>query len=55
MLRAEGKMSILLVEQYLEFCKELGDVFAILERGSVAAAGPMTGLSDKLIKEYLTV
>ncbi len=55
MLREEGNMSILLVEQYLDFCKELGDNFAILVRGSVAAAGPMTGLSDAMIKEFLTV
>lgn len=55
MLRAEGGMSILLVEQYLDFCKELGDDFAILERGAVAAAGPMTELSDEIIREFLTV
>jgi urea transport system ATP-binding protein len=55
MLRAEGQMSILLVEQYLDFCKELGDTFAILERGTVAASGPMTGLTDELVKEFLTV
>ncbi len=55
MLRAEGGMSILLVEQYLDFCKELGDDFAILERGAVAAAGPMTELSDDIIREFLTV
>ena len=55
MLREEGKMSILLVEQYLDFCKELGDVFAILERGAVAASGPMSGLTDELVKEFLTV
>ena len=55
MLRAEGSMSILLVEQYLDFCKELGDDFAILERGSVAAHGPMTSLSDDIVKEFLTV
>ena len=55
MLRDEGEMAILLVEQYLDFCKELGDDFAILERGRVAADGPMTGLSDELIKDYLTV
>ena len=54
-LRAEGNMSILLVEQYLDFCKELGDDFAILERGSVVASGPMTGLSDDIVKEFLTV
>jgi urea transport system ATP-binding protein len=55
MLRDEGEMAILLVEQYLDFCKELGDDFAILERGRVAAHGPMTGLTEDLIKEYLTV
>ena len=55
MLRAEGRMSILLVEQYLDFCRELGDCFAILERGAVAAAGPMGDLTDDIVKEYLTV
>ena len=55
MLRAEGSMSILLVEQYLEFCRELGDDFAILERGAVAASGPMTTLSQDTVREFLTV
>jgi urea transport system ATP-binding protein len=55
MLRAEGGMSILLVEQYLDFCRELGDDFAILERGSVVANGPMADLSDGIVKEFLTV
>lgn len=55
MLRKEGKMSILLVEQYLDFCKELGDSFAILERGAVAASGSMDQLTDTVIKKYLTV
>ncbi len=55
MLRAEGGMSILLVEQYLDFCKELGDDFAILERGSVAASGKMIALTDDVVKNFLTV
>ena len=55
MLRAEGSMSILLVEQYLDFCRELGDDFAILERGSVVASGAMTSLSDAIVMEFLTV
>ncbi|MFZ4763466.1 MAG: urea ABC transporter ATP-binding subunit UrtE [Roseimicrobium sp.] len=55
LLRAEGKMSILLVEQYLDFCKELGDTFAILERGAVAASGTMDKLTDVVIKQFLTV
>jgi urea transport system ATP-binding protein len=54
-LRAEGAMSILLVEQYLDFCRELGDSYAILERGAVASAGPMASLSDNLVKQFLTV
>jgi urea transport system ATP-binding protein len=55
MLRSEGEMSILLVEQYLDFCKELGDDFAILERGSVAACGGMSELTEEVVKEFLTV
>jgi urea transport system ATP-binding protein len=55
MLREEGEMAILLVEQYLDFCKELGDDFAILERGSVAASGEMTELTEEVVKEFLTV
>jgi len=55
MLRAEGDMGILLVEQYLDFCKELGDDFAILERGAVAASGEMTALTEDVVKEFLTV
>lgn len=55
LLRAEGRMSILLVEQYLDFCRELGDAFAILDRGAVAASGAMSDLSDAMVKEYLTV
>ncbi len=55
MLREEGKMAILLVEQYLDFCRELGDDFAILERGSVCASGTMDELSDGIVKEFLTV
>jgi len=55
MLRAEGEMSILLVEQYLDFCKELGDDFAILERGAVAASGEMAALTEEIVKEFLTV
>ena len=55
MLRAEGKMSILLVEQYLDFCKELADTFAIMDRGAVVAAGPISALTDDVVKKYLTV
>lgn len=54
-LHAEGRMSILLVEQYLDFCRELGDVYAILERGAVVSSGPMSALTEETVKHFLTV
>ena len=55
MLREEGKMSILLVEQYLDFCKELADTFAIMDRGAVVVSGPIGALTDDVVKQHLIV
>ena len=54
-IRAEGKISILLVEQYLDFCLEVGDCFYIMDRGSVVAEGPIDHLNDEVVKKHLTV
>ena len=54
-LSGESKMSILLVEQYLDFCRELADVFAIMDRGVIVASGPVEGLTDAVVKQHLTV
>jgi urea transport system ATP-binding protein len=54
-LRGEEKMSILLVEQYLDFCKELADTFAIMDRGAVVCSGTVADLTDDVVKKYLTV
>ena len=54
LLRKES-MTILLVEQYLEFCRELADNFAILDRGSVVAQGAVSELTDEVVKQHLTV
>lgn len=54
-LRALGTMGILLVEQYLDFCLEVGDSFYIMDRGAVVAEGPIGRLNDDLVKEHLTV
>lgn len=55
LLRKEGKMSILLVEQYLDFAKELADRFAIMDRGAVVAQGPIAELTDTVIRQHLVV
>ena len=54
-LRGLGTMGILLVEQYLDFCLEVGDAFYIMDRGAVVAEGPIGRLNDDLVKEHLTV
>ena len=40
MLRDEGKMAIVLVEQFFDFAHDLGDRFVVLRRGAVTLAGP---------------
>ncbi|MEZ0294828.1 MAG: urea ABC transporter ATP-binding subunit UrtE [Candidatus Methylacidiphilales bacterium] len=50
-----GSMSILLVEQYLDFAKELGDHYVILDRGAVVSKGTIAELTPEVVKEHLTV
>ena len=38
-LRGQGRMAILLVEQYFDFARALADTFAVMERGEVVLAG----------------
>jgi urea transport system ATP-binding protein len=54
-LLKKESITILLVEQYLEFCSELADNFAILDRGSVVAQGAVAELTDEVVKQHLTV
>lgn len=54
-LRAEGRIGILLVEQYLDFCLDVGDSFYIMDRGSIVAEGPISHLSDDIVRQHLTV
>ncbi|MEJ6392991.1 urea ABC transporter ATP-binding subunit UrtE [Gymnodinialimonas sp. 2305UL16-5] len=46
-LREEGKMAIVLVEQYLDFAYEAADHFYVLDRGSVAMDRPKADLSKE--------
>ena len=54
-IRDEGQMSILLVEQYLDFCREIADRFYVMDRGAIVAGGTIGDLSDGIVKQYLTV
>ena len=54
-IKKEGTLSILLVEQYLDFCLGVGDSFYIMDRGAIVAEGPIGHLNDEIVKQHLTV
>jgi urea transport system ATP-binding protein len=54
-IKKEGQISILLVEQYLDFCLEVGDTFYIMDRGSIVVDGPISELSEEIVRTHLTV
>tara|TARA_B100000809_G_scaffold118142_1_gene116480 strand:+ start:2159 stop:2854 length:696 start_codon:yes stop_codon:yes gene_type:complete len=48
-------VTIVLVEQYLDFVREFGHDFYIMNRGRVVAEGETANLTDELVSEYLSV
>ena len=54
-LKREGGLAILLVEQYVDFCREVADRFYAMDRGAVVVSGPIASLTDKVVKEHLQV
>ncbi|WP_372794332.1 urea ABC transporter ATP-binding subunit UrtE [Pontiella sp.] len=54
-LSREQGMTILIVEQYLDFVKEFSDRFVLMNRGRVVAADEITHLREELVEEYLHV
>ncbi len=55
LLKKQGNLSIILVEQYLDFAKAASDRFYILDRGSVVQSGKSENLSAEIIEQHLTV
>jgi urea transport system ATP-binding protein len=51
----EKNMAVLLVEQYLDFVKEFGRSFYIMNRGKVVAQGDTKELSDEVVSQHLGV
>ncbi len=54
-LRAKGGLSIVLVEQYFEFARELADRFIVMERGEVVEAGDRNGLQGEAVQRRLAI
>ncbi|MBR25452.1 MAG: urea ABC transporter ATP-binding subunit UrtE [Rhodobacteraceae bacterium] len=54
-LRDEHGLTILLVEQYLDFCRELADHIYIMDRGEIVHSGAAETLDDPEVRKHLTV
>jgi urea transport system ATP-binding protein len=54
-LRDTAGIGILLVEQYLDFCRELADEVNIMDRGQIVHSGPAADLDDPNVRKFLTV
>lgn len=55
LLNKEEGMTVLLVEQKLNFARYVGQEFRLMEKGRIVALGEMQGLSSELIKQHLAV
>ena len=54
-LRAEGRRSILLVEQYLEFARSIADRFYVMDKGAVALEGDRAAFRLDEVSALLSV
>src|SRR5437660_3577792 len=54
-LRSKGDMAIVLVEQYLDFACELGDNFAVMDRGAVKYACDRSNLDPAEISRQMAL
>jgi len=53
-IKDEGKITILLVEQYLDFAREICDSFCVLDRGAIVMEGDREQLRDDNVKKWLS-
>ena len=54
-LRSLKQIAIVLVEQYLDFASELGDYFAVMDRGSIVYSADRAHLDDTALKRALAI
>jgi urea transport system ATP-binding protein len=54
-LRGAGGIAILLVEQYLDFAKQLADRFFVMERGEIVLSGGGAEMNDADLRRLMSV
>ena len=55
LLRSQGEMAILLVEQYYDFARDLADRIAVMDRGEIVLAGAREELDEADVRRRLSV
>ena len=54
-LRSLGKIAIVLVEQYLDFARELGDHFVVMDRGAIVYSCDRDNLDEAALKRAMAI
>jgi len=54
-LRQLGQMAIILVEQYLDFARELGDRFVVMDRGAVVYSAWRDNMDEAALKKAMAI
>jgi urea transport system ATP-binding protein len=54
-LRSVKEMAIVLVEQYLDFAQELGDYFAVMDRGAIIYASDRADMDEAALKRAMAI
>jgi urea transport system ATP-binding protein len=54
-IKEEGRIAILLVEQYLDFAREICDYYCVIDRGAIVTEGNRERLLGDDVKRWLSV
>ncbi len=54
-LQARGNISILLVEQFLDFALGVANYCYVMEKGTIVTAGAVKNITHEVVREYLSV
>jgi len=54
-LRSLGKIAIVLVEQYLDFARELGDYFVVMDRGAIVYSCDREHIDEAALKRAMAI
>src|SRR5437762_12624719 len=54
-LRGLGQIAVVLVEQYLDFARELGDHFAVMERGAIVYSCSRDSMDEAALRRAMAI